>query len=173
MFSLSKPSIGEYKPFYQGYVEKAEDLSSSAQLIGQADELRSLVQNIDPLCIDKPLAVGKWTLNQTVGHILDTEKIMHYRALAIARDPGIELVGFDQDVYVEAAQFKGSETFYDSLEAIFLNRKLLSLFLKDLDVDMIRREGLVDGHPMTVRALVYIIYGHMQHHLGLLKGYLK
>ncbi|WP_431111742.1 DinB family protein, partial [Winogradskyella poriferorum] len=45
-------------------------------------------------------AEGKWTLAESLVHMLDTERVFQYRALRFARNDKTDLPGFDQDAYV-------------------------------------------------------------------------
>lgn len=162
---ITKPNIGEYKPFYQGYIDKMDELILPELLEKQVHLLKRVFTDLSTKDIDTPLATGKWSYNQIFGHLLDTEKIMHFRALMIARQPGVSLSGFDQDLYVSAGNFTGKEAFSRSMEDIYANRQLIASFLHTIREDQFFNTGDVDGHPMSVRALMYIICGHMQHHL--------
>jgi hypothetical protein len=173
MAELIMPDTTEYHAFYQGYIEQMKDYSIPECLSIQGFLLEELLKTLEEDQLDQPMEEGKWTFNQVLGHILDTEKIMHYRILAICREPGIALTGFDQDAYVERGRFRGLETFQSTMNGILLNRNLLRFFLDGLDEDQTLLQGTIDGHPISVRALYFIICGHMQHHLYLLKRYLS
>ncbi|MCC5937029.1 MAG: DinB family protein [Lunatimonas sp.] len=173
MPELIKPNPGEYNPFYQGYMDQMEGFSIQERLSIQSFLLMEVLDSLEADRVDQPMAEGKWTFNQAIGHLLDTEKIMHYRILAITREPGIALRGFDQDLYVDRGNFVGLEVFQANLNAISLNRNLLRFFLDGMQDDQVLLSGTVDGHPMSVRALYYIICGHMQHHLLLFRKYLQ
>jgi hypothetical protein len=92
---------------------------------------------------------------------LDTEKIMHFRALCICRGELAPFPGFDQDDYVKAAHFPEMNAL---IEGFCLHRKLLAHFLPTVKEDDWENTGTVGGFPMSVRALVYIIIGHFEHH---------
>ncbi|WP_209330535.1 DinB family protein [Lunatimonas salinarum] len=173
MSALIRPNPGEYNPFYQGYMDHMEGFSIRERLSIQSFLLEEVLEALDAENVDKPMAKGKWTYNEAIGHLLDTEKIMHYRILSITREPGIALPGFDQDLYVASGNFIGLEVFHSNLNAIALNRNLLRFFLDGLNDEQLTLTGTVDGHPISVRALYYIICGHMQHHLLLFRQYLS
>lgn len=163
---IAKPNPMEYKPFYQGYIDKLEGLSMPELLMEQVPRLNRIVEDFSENEIDLSPEPGKWSYNQVVGHLLDTEKIMHFRALMIARQPGVALPGFDQDLYVAAGNFTGKDILWTSLKGIIANREGIVAFLDTLHEEQLVNIGEVDGHPMSVRALIYIICGHMEHHLA-------
>lgn len=173
MSDLIRPNPSEYNPFYQGYMDQMVGFSIQERLSIQSFLLEEVLDDLETDQVDQPMAEGKWTYNQAVGHLLDTEKIMHYRILAISREPGIALSGFDQDLYVAQGNFVGLDVFQSNLNGISLNRNLLRFFLDGLQNEQLLLSGTIDGHPMSVRALYYIICGHMQHHLLLFRQYLK
>jgi len=163
---IGKPNPIEYKPFYQGYIDKVEGLSVPELLMEQVPHLNRVFEDLSEEELDVYPSPGKWSHNQVFGHLLDTEKIMHFRALMIARQPGVALPGFDQDLYVAAGNFTGKTVFEGSMKGIIANRKMILSFLETLHSEQLAYVGKVDGHPMSVRALIYIICGHMQHHLA-------
>lgn len=163
---IAKPNPLEYKPFYQGYVDRMEGKSVPDIIMKQIPLLKRVFEELSDGEIDVSPAPGKWSYNQIFGHLLDTEKIMHFRALMIARQPGVVLPGFDQDLYVTSGNFIGKEVFSDSMKGIIANRESILAFLNSLHPEQLANMGEVDGHPMSVRALIYIICGHMQHHLA-------
>ncbi|WP_158859568.1 DinB family protein [Lunatibacter salilacus] len=163
---IAKPNPMEYKPFYQGYIDILEGLSVHELLIDQISRLNRVFEDLSEEEIDLTPVPGKWSYNQVFGHLLDTEKIMHFRALMIARQPVVALPGFDQDLYVAAGNFVGKEILSGSMKSIIANREGIVAFLDTLRSEQLEHLGEVDGHPMSVRALIYIICGHMQHHLA-------
>lgn len=113
-------------------------------------------------------APGKWNLKETLLHIIDTERVMAYRALAIARGDQTPLPGYEQDDY--AAVGETAHRTGDSLISEFrsVRRATISLFegIKPEDYD---RLGTASGYPASPLALGYIIAGHELHHLAILR----
>ncbi len=160
---LMPPEPGEYSPFYKKYVDlvAGEDISV---LFGQQEVfVKSFFGDLRPENHSFAYAPGKWTLTEVLGHILDTEKIMHFRALCICRGELAPFPGFDQDDYVKRAQFRFREMNV-LIEGFCVHRKLLAQFMATVNEDDWKNSGTVGGHPMSVRALVYIIIGHLEHH---------
>ena len=116
----------------------------------------------------QPPAPGKWTVKQVLGHLCDTERIMSYRLLRFARQDRTELEGFEQDDYVATADSNGRSTTELLVELRSVRGSTLAL-LRSLPEEASVRTGIANGNSVSVRALAYIIAGHAQHHLELLR----
>ena len=117
---------------------------------------------------DLHYAPDKWSLKEVLGHLNDTERIMSYRALRIARSDQTPIEGFEQDDYVRNAHF-ASRPLEDLIEDyIAVRRATVSLF-RNLDEEAWTRRGTANNNEVTVRALSYIIAGHELHHRRILE----
>ncbi len=117
---------------------------------------------------DLRYAPGKWSLKEVLGHINDTERIMSYRALRIARGDATPLPGFEQDDYVRNAS-SAPVALSDWIEDyIAVRRATVSLF-RNLDKTAWSRRGVVNGNEITACALAYVIAGHEMHHRKILE----
>lgn len=158
---LVPPDQGEYNPFYKRYVDLVVREDIPGLFDHQEAFIKSFFGDLKSEKFSFSYAPGKWTLKEVLGHILDTEKIMHFRALCICRGELATFPGFDQDEYVEAAHFPEMKAL---IEGFCLHRQLLTHFLPTLNQDDWKITGTVGSFPMSVRALVYIILGHFEHH---------
>jgi hypothetical protein len=95
--------------------------------------------------------------------MIDTERIMAYRALRIARNDTTPLAGFEQDDYVKQAAF-GNRTLAELLEELTAVRTATLCLLAGFPPEAWTRSGTASGNPVTTRALAYIIAGHELHH---------
>jgi hypothetical protein len=112
---------------------------------------------------DAPAAPGKWSLKQVVCHINDTERIFAYRALRIARGDQTPLPGFEQDPYVSAADANARSWSDHIAEFEAVRAATLALF-RGLPAPAWTRSGTASGNTLSVRAVAYIIAGHLIHH---------
>lgn len=162
------PEKSEYEAYFETYISKVRGSDVYELLLSQVEELRFVVEQLTEESAVNPYAPGKWTYKQLLGHINDTEKIMFFRALCIARNEQQAFPGFDQDEYVHAADFD-NVPLPDLMEDFEHTRHAIIYFVKHLSKDASRRQGTVSGNTTSARALIYIIPGHFEHHLEILK----
>src|SRR3990172_5715975 len=102
---INRPASDEYDPFYDTYIRLVPHQELFQTLSDQKQETARLLRSISEEESKRRYAPGKWSIKEVVGHICDTERIMAYRALRIARGDQTPLPGFEQDDYVRAAGF--------------------------------------------------------------------
>src|SRR5687767_2495900 len=101
---MYRPQPHEFAPFYAGYIQAAnDDVISELEL--QATGFSDLIRGLPPEKGDFAYATGKWTIKELIGHVIDTERIMAYRATCFARNDQNPLPGFDERNYVDNAHF--------------------------------------------------------------------
>ncbi len=103
-----------------------------------------------------------------LGHLIDSERVFCYRAVAIARGEKQSLPGFEQDDYVNGGNFNSRE-FSDILEEYQKVREATIPLFKSFDEKVYDRRGVANENPLTVRAVLFLIPGHEKHHLNILK----
>ena len=162
------PQPTEYNDFYEQYIKLVTAPNVIQELIQQGQGTYALIRQLDKEQASHRYEEGKWSVREVIGHLIDTERVMTYRALCIARGEQQSLPGFDQDDYVSEANF--NERSLQSLSAEYdAQRNANVSLLSSLDTDQISKVGLANGSKVSVRALAYIIAGHEQHHLSVLK----
>jgi uncharacterized protein YciI/uncharacterized damage-inducible protein DinB len=158
--------------------EHAAYASAYVDLVEGGDILRAFtVQQADVLTYLRPLseeagqstyAPGKWTVKQVLGHITDTERIFTYRALCLARGESKPLPGFDQDEYIQSADFNACSLASLLEEFRAVRESTLSLYW-NLPADAWQRRGTVNDYSATVRGLAFTSAGHERHHMKILR----
>lgn len=158
----------EYGAYYKKYISlvAAQDLIEAMEY-GSTQTIK-LANNIPPSKYDYSYGEGKWTVKESLLHVIDTERIFAYRALRFARGDSTELPGFDQDDYVPMA--KGHQRSFSAIIKEYKSVRQASITLfKSFDEEMLGRIGTASGNPFSARALGYIIAGHEIHHCNVLK----
>jgi len=113
-------------------------------------------------------AEGKWTIKEVIGHVIDTERIHAYRALRFARNDTKALPGFEQEDFVANAHFNERSLDRFIEEFVLVRKANLALFETFNEVELNRR-GLASERLISVRAFLYIIAGHINHHRNIIK----
>ena len=169
------PDKSEYGAFYQSYIALL-DRDRPVNIIDTlADQMHKIHPAITKLNREQALhryAEEKWTVKEVFGHLIDTERVFAYRALCFSRNDLHELPGFDQDAYVESADFNSRSLQSLGDEYIALRKSDIQLF-SSFPEEALLRTGTANNNTMTVRSIPFIIAGHERHHLVLLKDRYK
>ena len=163
-----RPEPGEYAPFYARYVALVPTGDVRDLLRDQRETFRHLPAAVRPERETFAYAAGKWTVRQVVSHLADAERVFGHRAYCISRGEQASLPGFDENEYVRAsgADRRPLAVLADELALLReVNLRLLSA----LDDAAWGRVGVANGNPVSVRALAFVLVGHAEHHLEILR----
>lgn len=163
------PKASELSDYYQGYLKYVKADDDLLELIRrQRDETQQFLSSIDEDRASFVYAPEKWQLKEVVGHVCDTERIMSYRALRIARKDKTPLHGFDENHYTPASNYNKRSLKNISEELKTVRDATLSL-ISNFEAEMIDFKGTANDNEISVRAIIYMIYVHQQHHLAVIK----
>lgn len=155
----------EYQAFnltYLNLIEEEAELIKSFE-IGKEQALR-FYNDIPKDKWQYAYAPDKWTILDTLQHVIDTERIYAYRALCIARGDKTHFPGFDQDVYVAPAQ-ANLRSIPDLLEEYIFVRNSSTKLFKSLTTSGLMAIGTISNGPLSARAAGFVIVGHEKHHM--------
>ena len=158
----------EYPDDYERYISLVSEGNVVDHLAQQLETTISLLSLLTETQANFRYAPEKWSVKEVIGHITDTERIMSYRLLRLARGDQTPLAGFDQDPYVQAAGF-ALRALPDLLEDFTMVRRSTLTLLRGLQEEAWMSRGIVNDHYFSVRALAYIIAGHELYHVKLIK----
>ena len=164
---IERPQPSEYAPFYAGYVAAVPAGDILALLAAQPGRLARLAATIEPGRERFRYAAGKWSVREIFGHLVDAERVFGYRAFRIGRGDATPLASFDQEPYVVSGG-------YDDVPLAEAAAEFARARASNLDA--VRRAapaaegraGVASDQPVTWRALLFILAGHVEHHLGVL-----
>lgn len=163
---MNRPQTQEYPEWYNKYISLVEgDVIEilEKQVTEFSDFINSLVGKGD-----YAYAPGKWTIKELIGHIIDTERIMTFRLLCFARGEKARIPGFEEDDYVAAAHFN-DRSLLSLSEEFSLLRKANLYLIKSLSDEELAKSGNANGNEMSVKAFVYVLAGHIMHHVNVIK----
>lgn len=168
MSAIGRPAAtAEFAPFYADYIARVPGEDPLAVLEAQAGDLAAALAAAPADKETYRYAPGKWSVREVVGHLIDAERIMVYRALAIARGDQTPLPGFEEDAYNAQGGFDAIPL-RELADELAVVRQATLLFLHHLPAEAWRRIGTANEHAVSVRALAFIVAGHARHHLAIL-----
>ena len=165
---MDRPEKTEYDPYYETYVSLVPDGDLLGVLERQPAELHALFAGMPEEKGGFAYAEGKWSIKELLGHLTDGERMFMYRIFRISRGDTTPIEGFEQDGYIENAH-SNSRSFDDLIEEFALLRSANMIFFNSLLEVAWFRMGTANNCEISVRALAYIMAGHITHHLNILK----
>ncbi|MBZ0317806.1 MAG: DinB family protein [Anaerolineae bacterium] len=162
---IPRPQANEYFEYYGGYVNRVPDGDILAILEGQLQKMRDAFLPLSDERAAYRFGDGEWSIKQMLGHMNDGEQVFGFRLMAFSRGESQAIPGFEQDEYVANANFDAIPV--ADLVAQFEHLRHANLLtIRHLTPEMVARRGVASGKEITVRALIYILAGHVEHHLA-------
>ena len=168
MVPTGRPERGESAEFYWRYIERCEGEDLQRALQRANDAVHATMAHIPAGRGDHRYAPGKWSIKEVIQHVIDSERIFSYRALRIARNDATPLPGFDENLYAPEARVERRTLDQVTREYDVVRASTMALFDSFDEVTM-RRLGTASNHPVSSRALGWIIAGHALHHMHVIE----
>jgi hypothetical protein len=165
---IERPEPHEFNEYYGGYISQVPESDLLSVLSAQPDDVRAVFGPLDESKGSFSYAVGKWTIKEMLSHLIDGERHFAYRVLRISRGDMTPIEGFEQDLYIENSH-ANERTFEDMISEFAEQRSANLRQLRNFDEADWLRLGTASGYTFSVRALGYIMAGHVRHHLAIMK----
>lgn len=166
MKTITLPTPDEYAEFYAGYVERAKARGDVlAALPHQIEEIKSMLGALTDGQALFRFAPKEWSIKEVMGHINDVERVFSYRLLRISRNDSTPLPSFEQDDYVRESGFD-SCLLQDLIQEFEYLRRANVLAIQNMRDESTLRRGTASGFPISARALIYMLVGHVDHHMA-------
>lgn len=163
-----RPNPGDYNPYFEQYIKLVAGDDIIKILYKQNRKTLKLLNSISDYKGNYRYADGKWTIKEIVGHLVDAEKILAFRALCLARGEKKSLPGYDHNEYVKTGNFNSREL-ADLTFELKLARESNIVTFKSFSKEMLHAKGIANEASVTVLALLFIIAGHEKHHVNVLE----
>ena len=168
---IGRPKADECSPYHTTYIDQVPGRSPAKALRDSKRELLAILEKLTPEQWDQPYAPGKWTIKESLQHMIDTERVFTYRALWVARGDRTALPGFNQEDFSDNAHANERTPASLLTEYKAVRAATTALFNSFNDGDW-KKRGTASGQPITVRALYFITAGHERHHVEIFKRHL-
>jgi uncharacterized damage-inducible protein DinB len=165
---MEKPLPTEYSPAYQKYFDPLTNGEYMESLRQNGDEIARFFEQIPSDKHDYRYAEGKWTIKEVLMHIIDTERVFAYRALAAARGDETPVYRMDEELYAQNVDVS-KRTMADLISEFKVVRRGSEYLFENVNDEQSKRWCNVVTHPMSVRAIGYFLIGHVQHHVGIVR----
>ena len=164
--TFTVPATDEYASFYADYVQRASQRQDiHAALAQQIDELHSALDALtESQACFKP-GPEEWSVKEVIGHLNDVERVFAYRLLRISRGDTTPLPGFEQEDYVRAAGFN-NWALSDLVNEFEHVRHANIIAIQHMSDEAIARRGTASGNAISACALIYMLVGHVEHHMA-------
>jgi hypothetical protein len=165
---MNRPEATEAAPYYFTYINQVAGDDIVAIIEGQLDDTLDFLARVSEESSLHRYSPDKWSIRQVLNHITDTERAFAFRALWFARGFDAPLPGYDQNIAAAGAAADQISWAAHVEEFRRVRLSTISLF-RNMPLDAWTRSGIASGNPFTVRAMAFIIAGHVTHHVTILR----
>ena len=165
---IGRPDKTETAVYYFTYIDQVIGEDAAPLFASQLEDSLKLLSGISEEQSLYRYAQDKWSMRQLLNHVTDTERAFVFRALWFARGFDAPLPGYDQEIAAAGAAADSFSWAAHVEEYRSVRESTIALF-QNMPAGAWMRTGIASGNPFTVRALAYIILGHVEHHLKILR----
>ncbi len=166
--TVKRPELDTVAPYYRSYIQLVEEddllLALRASNIRARDLLRSIPEDRGTHRYE----AGKWSIKQIVAHLVDTERILSYRALCFSRGEREPLPGYEEDAYVAESEADRRSLAALNAELELARASTIALFA-GMSEPQLDRRGVANGVESDARSYGFILAGHEAHHLTVIR----
>lgn len=164
---MKRSDINPMPTYFDRYIDQVDDIEFSEALQQSLVELDNAPLEHWRAVGTQVIAAGQWTVNDTLQHLIDTERVFSYRALAFARGEKERVTSFDEAAYAAAANANQRDIADLIAELKAVRQAFAHLFASFTD-EMLQRGGQGFKGEYSVLSIGFTILGHQRHHFKIL-----
>lgn len=165
---MPRPDLAKVPEYYHRYINQVKGTDLHTVITQQTPAMLRFLKNIAPAKRNYRYAKGKWTIKEVLQHMIDTERVFAYRALCFARKDKTALPSFDENLYGDNAK-AAKRDWADMIEEFKTVRRSTEILFRSFDKEQMNTYGTASNNPFSVLAVGFIIVGHVNHHIGVIK----
>ena len=159
---------GIYPAYFYNYIRLVENEDLNTILKKQLTESQAFFNSVPKEKYDYKYADGKWSIKEAMQHMIDTERVFSYRALAFSRKDVNVLPSFDDKIYSANAK-SATREWNDLVDEFTAVRNSTQLLYKSFSPEQLDFPGKASDYEMNARAMGFTIAGHTAHHINIIK----
>lgn len=165
---IGRPQPTEAAKHFLPYIDQVPGDDVLAVIESQLEESMALFATIDEEKSKHRYEDGKWSVRELINHVTDTERAFAFRALWFSRGFTTPLPGYDQNIAAAGAGADGVAWAAHVEEFRAVRQATIALF-RNMPAEGWTRSGVASDNLVSVRALAFIIAGHVAHHVKILR----
>ncbi|MFZ1749563.1 MAG: DinB family protein [Saprospiraceae bacterium] len=165
---MKRSELKHMPAHFDRYILKCDDVDIIDAIEMSITELQNAPIDKWKALGDKTYANGKWTIKEILQHLIDTERIFAYRALAYARGEQGTVLGYDDDAYAKAsmANDRTLPSLMGELKHCHISLKVL---FQSFTEEMMDRMCKGIKGEYSVASVGFIMPGHQRWHFGIME----
>ena len=165
---MPRPDLSRVPEWYHNYINQVQENNLLKALQNQTGSFIKFLKKLPAEKRNYCYAKGKWTIKEVLQHIIDAERIFAYRALCFARQDATPLPGFDENSYADNSK-AAKRDWNDLMEEFKIVRRSTQILFGSFDDEQMETTGTASGNLIYVMAIGFIIAGHLNHHVTIIK----
>jgi hypothetical protein len=165
---MKRSDIKQMPEYFDRYINLVNEVELSQAFVQCRQQLGNLDKSLLAKLDGKRYAPGKWTVKETLQHVIDWERILSYRALLYARNKGAASQDIDGDIFATTMNAK-RRTIDDLIDELKILRASTAAMFESFDDEMLMNTGVCWKYEISVLAMGFMIIGHQIHHLKIIE----
>ncbi len=165
---ITKPDFKDTPEYTHYYINLLEQSDLKLELSYAAELTQDLFSSIKPENETRGYDNGKWSPRELLGHLIDVERVLAYRALRFSRNDATELAGFDEDSYVAHSSYL-DRPLAELIHEFTVVRVSTIILFDAMEEGALDFKALANKVAYSPRSLGWMIAGHNVHHCNILK----
>ena len=165
---MTKAEIQTQSGFFDKYIHQVEENEVIQAIEAALERLKAVDISFLERIGERVYAPGKWTIKDIFQHMVDTERILAYRALRFARNDSQALAGFDEEHFAKYAN-ASKRSLAEIKEEYILVKQVNTILFKTFDNEMLLRKGTAFKFEISVMAIGFVLAGHQNHQMRVLE----
>lgn len=165
---MARPDLARVPEWYHRYINQVNEDELMTAFRNQTPSFIHFLETIPQGKHDHRYAEGKWTIKELLQHLIDAERIFSYRGLRFARKDATPLPGFEENDYARAAK-ADQRDWNEMVDEFKTVRHASEILFGSFDEDQLQSEGIASGKPVYVEAIGFIMVGHVNHHMNIIR----